>query len=138
MPLFAGSNSTPGSFTFTPVWTGGAGAAIGNGTLTGQYTRFGSIIIYQIDLVGGSTTNYGNAAWAFTIPAAAKFQNQAGPAYIFNTGVAFDNAGCVLVNSTTLLKITAGVANGNFVNSAWPFTWGNGDELHVTLTYIAA
>jgi hypothetical protein len=53
---------------FTTVWTATAGTAtaIGNGTLTASYERRGRFCKFYLNLVGGSTTTWGNAGnWQF-------------------------------------------------------------------------
>lgn len=54
---------------YTPVWTtSGTAPAIGNGTISGRYTKIGRTIIGTINLTAGSTTTYGSGGFTFTLP----------------------------------------------------------------------
>lgn len=60
----------PGAWTtYTPVWTASTtNPVLGNGTLTGRYSKFGRDVRFHINLVCGSTTTYGSGSYSFTLP----------------------------------------------------------------------
>lgn len=121
---------------FTPVWGATTPPALGNGTLTGRYIKTGHLVLAQYDLVMGSTTTFGSGAWTFTVPfTPVAGKTYCGDAFAFENGVAFDNAGCIFLPSVGKIQLTAGVGNGNFINSGFPWNWAAGDELHFTLPY---
>lgn len=129
------------STTYTPTWAGGS-PSIGNGTLTARYQQMGKRIDLQIQLTGGSTTNWGGAtAWTFTLPVTAQSETvyYVGVADVLDTGTAFYTGVVVINPAGTTLSVhpsTAG-ATGNF-NSTTPLTWGTGDELRINITYTVA
>lgn len=137
------SSILPGSFSYTPSWISGSpiGASnptLGNGTMNGSYMRIGQFVSYTVDVTFASGTSAGAGAWSFSLPVAAKDNiRYSGGAFLFDSGTAFDAASCV-TTSATLVQITAGLGNGNYVNTAWPFTWVNGDRCAFTLVYEAA
>jgi hypothetical protein len=54
---------------YTPAWTAStADPAIGNGSITGYYSRQGSDITVQIDLRFGTTTTFGTGNWRISVP----------------------------------------------------------------------
>lgn len=54
---------------YTPVWTQTTTApSIGNGTITGNYTRAGHERFVNIQFVSGSTTTYGDGSSAYDLP----------------------------------------------------------------------
>jgi len=58
-----------GPLDYTPVFAAsGGGAAIGDGTITGRWSREGRKIQFQIDMVFGSTTAVGTGYFTFTLP----------------------------------------------------------------------
>jgi hypothetical protein len=54
---------------YTPSWTAStANPSIGNGSITGYYSRQGSDITVQIDLRFGTTTTFGTGNWRISVP----------------------------------------------------------------------
>jgi hypothetical protein len=144
-PTFTGTVTIPGVnlgdwVTFTPVWTAGAGAAIGNGSMTGQYARLGDVVIARYRMVYGSTTNFGAAAnWSWNLPqTAVRADGTIGHAFLFDTSLAAVNqAQAVLLTATTFwLNITA---TGTFaVSNTNPWTWADGDSITINVVYEGA
>jgi hypothetical protein len=60
----------PGAWTsYTPVWTGATtNPNVGNGTLTGRYSRYGRDVRFHINLTCGSTTTFGAGGYNWTLP----------------------------------------------------------------------
>jgi len=60
----------PGAWqTYTPVWTGATtNPNVGNGSLTGRYSKFGRDVRFHINLICGSTTTFGAGGYNWTLP----------------------------------------------------------------------
>ncbi len=55
--------------TYTPTWSAsGTQPSVGNGSITGKYTRRGRVIEVHIGLIAGSTTTYGTGQYYFSVP----------------------------------------------------------------------
>lgn len=126
--------------TYTPTWTAATtNPVLGNGTLTGRYTKIGKTIIAQIYLYIGSTTTLGSGTYNFSIPVA---QN--------TTYINFLN-GDWNINDTGANNFAGGVRHGGvdkillpytgapfYVGSAYPMTWATGDSLRIHFIYESA
>lgn len=127
----------------TPVWSqsGGSILTIGNGTLAMRHRRVGSstskTVHLRLDLVRGSTSNVGTAAYAWSLPAGW-------PAPLnfrfTGTGAVFTAAGqypCMAIGIGTnqfvlaYTQTTVRVANLNPAGGAW----ATGDAIVADLTY---
>lgn len=63
---------TPAPQAYTPSWTATTtNPTIGNGTLVGQWWRAGNLMIVNVNLTIGSTTNIGSGVYSFSLPIAA-------------------------------------------------------------------
>jgi len=124
--------------TYTPSWTStGTQPALGNGTITGTYTRTGSQVTARIVLTMGSTTTFGTGTYRLSLPSTIN-ASQAfvlGEAHFFDTGIA-DYIGQAFGQGTlsfvTMNTSTSPAAN---VTPTVPFTFGNGDIIAVEITY---
>lgn len=120
---------------YTPVWgSTGAAPAIGNGSITGKYRKFGKTLDLRILLTMGTTTTYGAAAWKLSLPAgltaaakqflrvhyelASMYQ---GLAYIINGG------------GDVFPIVDNGTAGGAlpFPTGAIPAAWASGNTLNI-------
>jgi hypothetical protein len=124
---------------FTPTWTGDATPpALGNGTITGRYTRRGKHIRISIQLTMGSTTTYGTGAWKFTMPAALQFnvKRQAlGQVRITDTGTVW-YIGLARSGSGAAPQIYMNInASGGDVSATVPHTWANTDILELEIEW---
>lgn len=126
---------------YTPTWTASSvNPSLGNGVLTGTYSRVNKLITVQISLTFGSTTTTGTGDWAFSLPRAD---------YAFITQI----GGCGFTTSTsssTSALFTAAVSPGDSkvflyyidtsgtlrnVGSALPATWGANSTVRFSLSY---
>lgn len=131
----------------TPTWsqTGGSVLSIGNGTLFMRYKQVGvssagKTVNLRLELVRGSTTNVGTAAYAWQLPAGWPTPRN----FRFTgTGAVYIAAGqypCVAIGIGTdqfvlaYTKTEARVANLNPVGGAW----ASGDAIVADLFYEAA
>lgn len=127
--------------TFSPTWSQNSGPqpAIGNGSLTGKYTREGFLVKFEMTLTVGSTTTFGNSAgpYLFSLPIGGT-QNST---QNFLAGWAFDASAsndyqvkgqiAAGANALTLSR------NGSGVRDGFPFSWASGDTINVSITYMA-
>jgi hypothetical protein len=125
---------------FTPTWTAGAGAAIGNGSLVSRYAKIGKTVFVRFRFVFGSTTNFGAAAnWSWSLPVTANIADGTiGTVHMFDSSANAVNQGnAILLTSTTFwINITA---TGAFaVSNATPWTWAASDNITIQAVYEAA
>jgi hypothetical protein len=121
--------------TYVPVFgADGGGADIGNGTITGSYSRQGNTITFEINFTVGSTTNFGSGALTFTIPQARASGNNISPgtAICLKGGTSYVAAIRVPgnVNFLTLFRDNAGQITGTS-----PVAWGAGDSFVISGSY---
>lgn len=127
--------------TFSPTWSQNSGPqpAIGNGSLTGKYTREGFLVKFEMTLKVGSTTTFGNSAGAyiFSLPLGGT-QNStqnflAGWAFDASASTDFQVNGQIAAgaNALTLSR------NGATVRDGFPFSWAVGDTINVSICYMA-
>jgi hypothetical protein len=125
------------STSYTPTWTGSvSNPAIGNGTITGKWTRRGNLARVDIHVVMGSTTTYGSGIWEFTLPSTAIDTNgQVGSCLMKDTGTSYF-IGVPLLSTTGKLMIA--YTGANEVSATVPHTWANTDILRISLWYRLA
>lgn len=123
--------------SYTPVWTStGTSPTIGNGTLTGRYLYQPGLVIAEVRMVMGSTTNLvGSGTWFFSIPitSSSAFVG-GGNTYFLDSGVQNYTGGLIL-ESTTTFRPMLSAGNIQFNN---PFTWGTSDEMRAQVIYSPA
>lgn len=127
------------SITYTPTFTTSATApSLGNGSLTGQYSRHGSSVTVTVLLTVGSTTSFGTGDLRFGIPV---IPAQGAVAASHGIGVVTDSSPlgrtlCAVqvatgVNYAILLQ--SGVSG--IVSGTSPYTLATGDTIRFTVTY---
>lgn len=127
---------------FTPTSTG---VTLGNGTLTGNFTRVNTLVYGSIRLALGSTTAITTTV-TFSLPVTAATNSAA---LLIGVGYYFDNsAGETYLgtsfrsNSTTLTPFVAFSGNPylvrSIVNATVPVAFGAGDEMVYQFMYEAA
>ena len=123
------------SQAYTPTWQGSStNPALGNGGLTGSYSRIDSRYLLSIRLAIGSTTTFGSGEWKFGLPDSnTPAHYYSGSAVMFDNGTAWKIA--VSKISTGAAFITVQPDSLNSIRSTSPFTWANTDTLEITLAY---
>lgn len=129
--------------SYTPTWSSvGTPPVLNDGTLTGNYTRTPSgLIWFNIHLVMGASTTYGTGAWTFTPPVAARDNRilvwaigrdvSVGPRYSgFTEG---DLVAGLITITPPIAGYTPGTVSFRFDT---PFVWAAGDYLHIEGTYL--
>lgn len=133
--------------TFTPVWTATTtNPVLGNGTLTGAYTRVNKLVFARFALVVGSTTTFGTGDYRFDFPVAAK--NLSNFSAILSSGWLFDSnvaqlfsVTASMVSSGTVFRLNAfpnSTQNVTVFNPTTPFTLATNDEMYLSICYEAA
>lgn len=136
-----------GTSSYTPVFAAsGGGASVGNGSLSGRWSRDGTKIHFQIDFFFGSTTAVGTGNFTFTLPVT---DLGTGAVQLMGTGYAMNAAGtsaCVFAvrqNSpgdgkiTCLYADTAGAPQ--VVGAIKPAAiWGAGATIRLSGVYYVA
>lgn len=139
------NGATDGTWTsYTPTWRGlTTNPALGNGTLSGAWSKLGRTRTVRINLLPGSTTTYGTGSWAFDLPAAAAVVNGftgfpiwLGDAYGFEAGVANRFGVSRVLSGESVLTITDDSASR--WDATTPHTWAFSDMLAIQITYETA
>lgn len=126
--------------TYPITWTQPSGAqpVLGNGTLTGWYSRLDSTCTVNVRLIIGSTTTFGNGAtgYQFSLP--------------FNSTTGFNQRGVLgnvfdlsaLADFTVQATIPGGgniftlSRNGSGVRDGFPIAWAAGDTIDIQFEYM--
>lgn len=124
--------------TFTPTWTtlSGGAPSIGNGTLTGRWTKIGTVGFAWYTLIGGSTTNFGGGTWEFTLPSGWTSTLTVNAA--IGGGYVRDNSAPTHYGLTASLNsglngFNLRDARDGVVSNGAPMTWANGDTMYLSL-----
>lgn len=125
--------------SFTPTWTASTtNPTLGNGTLTGRYTKNAKQVDATVELVVGSTTNGGSGTYSFALPfAAATGISYIGSAWLFRNGVTFRTGSVLVTSGATTAAIYFDSVAGQF-GAGTPYTLANGDIVRFTVSYIGA
>jgi len=126
--------------TYTPVWsTYGDAPAIGNGSLTGEFSKQGNTITVNIEFTVGSTTTFGTLGFKFSLPRPNGANSRAvGTCCALLSSTSTYTVGACLVNQSSITTDLL-VATGNQFygfDAATPFAWAAGDRLTISVTYI--
>ena len=123
-----------GAKNYTVSWTGSvSNPAIGNGSLTGLYTRTGRFVTAQVDLEIGTTTTMGSGTWFFSLPLleAGNAIVSTGCGYVQSAGTVYPAVPIDLAGSQKVQVM----ANGGNITNAAPGAWAAGDFVRFTIVY---
>lgn len=132
--------------SWTPAWTSLSNPqpAIGNGTITGRYWKYGKTVHFNIKVTFGSTSTFGTSNWYFSLPFTAQsyysFGDPIGHGFCDDVAIA-GYEGVMIITNTTKVEIRlqgAATNSTSTVLSTFPFTFGNGDIVNLSGTYEAA
>lgn len=132
--------------TYTPTWTAPTtNPAIGNGVLTGGWTKHGKTITVRVSMKPGSTTTYGSGEWRFALPETAATVSGiattdtawTGAVYGLDNGTANRSGISRILSGGTYITITH-EGGGDTWRSTIPQTWANGDYLVLEISYEAS
>ena len=126
--------------SYTPTWgvVSGTAPALGNGTLTGAFTRIGDLVYFRIQLQIGSTTTTGVGAYTFTLPVAMTGASNgiAGDAASLDAGVAwYVGYTPYSVQNGYTDKFTLNNAANVSMSNTSPYIIGNSDVIYAWGVY---
>lgn len=144
----------PGASTaWTPTWTTSTGLhapSYGNATVDCRYFKIGRLVLFNMNIGFGSTTNFGSGAtgsdnWQFSLPVASAMLNYPIASAGYEPGAGRAVAGNAVTTADGLnlqLNVTSGAANGSsvaagVVDSISPWVWASGSKLNVVGQYEA-
>lgn len=126
-PAYASRLAAPWT-TYSVSWTAASSnPSLGNGTLTGAWSRVGDILFFSIQLLTGTTTTYGTGNWLFSLPTAIRTPfgcavNASCQAIAFGAGVFRGSVELVDPTTVWILPHAASVA----WDATHPMTWAAG------------
>lgn len=124
--------------SWTPTITG-TGVSIGDAVCTGQVVKCGRICTATFRIAMGATTNFGSGTWSLSLPyIPATTLSYWGVARALDFAATY-YTGAINTSTSGVAEalITGDGAVGQF-NNARPFTWGSGDVLEGSITYVTA
>ena len=144
----------PGASTsWTPTWTTSTGThtpSFGNATIDCRYFKLGRLVLFNMNIVFGSTTNFGSGAtsgdnWQMSLPFTSAMVSYPVGSVTFEPGTSRGVAGNAVTTSdglNLLFNVGSGAVNGTaltsgIADSLSPWTWASGNKLHVVGQYEA-
>lgn len=121
--------------SYTPTFSAsGGGASLGNGSISGTYSRQGNIVTVCIQMTAGSTTNFGSGNLEFSIP--THYPTAFGfPQMSIGHCRGFDvSPGTAYWSRASLTNGTSVITLLDFA-AATPATWANGDIFQGVFRY---
>lgn len=122
---------------YTPVWTAASvNPSLGNGAISGIWSRQDRQIHVAVKVTMGSTTTFGTGAYSFSMP----FSNASGEDYVgavraLDSGTEFRIGTAIMGNAASTVQLyfdsTAGQASPTI-----PFTWASGDTIHLEIDFF--
>ena len=144
-----GSFDTATWTVYTPVVTASTtNPTIGNGTISGNYIKFGTFVMGQAKIIAGSTTNRGSGRYRISLPftGATSVRNYqpVGQVVVKSTTAGTTYYGSVVFNNNDKTKVemvlytqNATYAEGDAVTESIPAIFSNGDEILINFMYEA-
>jgi len=140
LPIIDNANNTRNLLdawrqAYTPAITsGGTAPSLGNGTITGSFSRSGSTTSIVGELTIGSTTTLGTGILSISLPAAMKNDIN------FAGGTVYMNIGGTIYEGFLQIPVGSSVANllrdtSGSVTATSPGTFGTGDFIRWSATY---
>lgn len=120
---------------YTPTLaTSGTAPSLGNGTLTGWWSRSGSVITATILFTFGSTTSLGTGEVRLGLPKASGVSVQIGAALAADSSAGTSNVLAAVISSAAAYA-TFRADGSTAVSATVPFTWATDDTLRCTVSY---
>lgn len=131
-----GTGSLGAWAAYTPVIVG-AGWALGNGTITGKYTRIGKVVHFHILIVFGSTSTYGATGFTISLPLSRQPNETSyiGQVVDVSLGNSYLMQAITDTNTTLIINTLTGTALIQEIINTRPFTWASGDIIRFGGTY---
>lgn len=112
---------------------------LGDGSMVGSYVRVGNLVTINLFITLGSTSSV-SGQLVVPLPFNGVSQGTAQISYLENGVGYFDGSGLVTTSEIQCKAINAAstYATLSSTSSTVPFTWGQGDAMRLSYTYIAA
>lgn len=139
---------------WTPAWTTSSGnntPSFGNATVDCKYAQTGDLVVFEMEITFGSTTNFGAAPvsgdnWRFSLPVTASETQLICGFGDIQSAVTSRWPVRARLTTTTAMEIplsgrssdNVAPANSNIIDSVTPFTWASGHILTMNGHYQAA
>lgn len=114
-----------GAIAYTPTMVG-SGTSLGNGTLTGQYSRNGRTFNAYIQFAKGSTTNLGTT-FGFTAPFKSSTRSQ-GTGICVVAGGIYNACADLAANTANITVFAGALPIGGGLTPTSPAVWADGDQ----------
>lgn len=126
-----------GKLNYNPALIGTGGVALGNGSLTGQYSRHGRTFHAYIQFVKGSTTNLGTG-FGFTTPFKSSVRAQ-GIGICVVAGGIYGACADLAANTQNITIFAGALPIGGGLTANSPAVWANDDQALISITgeYVA-
>jgi len=125
-------NSIYDEGTYTPTWSSnGNEPSLGNGTISGKYSRSGNRVDVKISLKIGSETSFGTGDYSFSLPIAASTTSQGVTRAVSSSRASF---GAAHVQDSNVQPFTTA---GLQYTASVPHAWASGDMLEITVSYFS-
>jgi hypothetical protein len=126
--------------SYTPIWAviSGTQPVLGNGTLTGSYSRIGDLVFFRIQLNIGSTTTTGSGNYTFSLPftMGSAVNGVAGDGTSLDSGVAwYTGFTPITVQNGFTDKFTLNNTSNVLMSNTFPHVIGNGDVIYAWGVY---
>ena len=124
----------PGWVSYVPTTTG---LTLGNGSLTGRYTKIGKTVIFAAQFTLGSTSAV-TGLISFTLPIAAAQPLWPGVGKLTDSGASYYSA--IVHTTTTVGQVFPTSTSGPYANIVFPsatvpFTWTTSDQVALSGFY---
>ena len=122
--------------TYTPTWTQPTGTpVVGDGTLTGSWSRDGDIVHANVNLTIGASTTFGTGAFRFSLPIATTSTTvQTGIARLLDATTTLEVGVVVLAASGSYVTINTSASLVS-VGTTDPWTWATNDVIQLSISY---
>lgn len=122
---------------YTPVWAStGTAVALGNGTITGRYSRTGNTVHFSINMITGSSSTYGTGTYSWTLPYTSGAEEQFACHGRFGHDSAIYSVDGQIAVSDTACRFF-GSDGTAAIGTTIPVTWDNADSFRIFGTYEA-
>lgn len=119
--------------SYTPIWSSsGTQPVLGNGQLSGRYTRVGKTVYFEFLFIYGSTSNAGTGAYWWNLPlTAAGYATFVGK--YLRSGATYQVCMGVFRDANSFQMLAHGVASQ--FGATVPFAWAVNDQFQVSGFY---
>lgn len=116
------------------TWTPSiSGFTVGNGSVTGTYTKIGRMVSVNMQMIFGTTSSITTITGVTGLPFTSANYSVA-PIFIYDTGAGFHPMMSGVSGGGTSLTYPVGPSSA-VITATTPMTWANTDVLNISITY---